>query len=61
MLKQSSVPGPTFKDPKLNVRVLVAMFVGGKEYLPGETLGMLTSDVQFAKDCCVPPRVEIIK
>jgi hypothetical protein len=60
MLNQPSVPGPQIIDPKVTVRALVPFFVGGKEYQPGDTLSMLTSDVQYAKNCCVPPRVETI-
>jgi hypothetical protein len=60
MLKQASVPGPQFNDPKLNVRVLVPIFVGGKEYLPGDTISMLTSDVQAASQGCIPPRVQVV-
>jgi len=60
MLNEKSVPGPKFKDPLVQVRVLSPMRSGGKEYAVGETLAMLTSDAQYASKSITPPRVEIL-
>jgi hypothetical protein len=60
MLSHTSIPGPTFKDPMVRVKVLVPFFMAGKQCDVGDTLKMLTSDAQAAAKGCVPPRVEII-
>jgi hypothetical protein len=60
MLGEKSIPGPKYKDPMVQVRVLVALRAGGKEYAVGDTLSMLTSDAQYASKSITPPRVEIL-
>jgi hypothetical protein len=60
MLSEKSVPGPKYKDPMIQVRVLAPMRSGGKEYAVGDTLGMLTSEAQYASKSITPPRVEVI-
>jgi hypothetical protein len=60
MLSERSIPGPKFNDPLVECRVLVEMFIAGKLYNVGDRVRIPTSDMQFAKNCCVPPRVELL-
>jgi hypothetical protein len=60
MLNHNSMGGPGFKDPTTKVRVLVPIFVGGKEYAVGDTVNMPMSEALYSKNMCTPSRVEII-
>jgi len=60
MLSQKSIPGPTYRDPMVQVEILAAIRVAGRECAVGDTVTMLSSDAQ-ALSASTPPSVAFLK